>query len=127
MTEGNHEKNPSQFGQHQDLNSELSEYESSVTNFDRRCTLCIQKLYHRLHFTVGGCWNESLHLQPLQLWYCENSESPTSTCIVEHHYSITYMQLLHARNGLVAAEGMGNLLCGRSSYIKICLFQTQND
>ena len=43
MTEGNHEKNPNEFGQHRDLNSELSEYESSVINFDRRYALCIQK------------------------------------------------------------------------------------
>ena len=42
MVEGNYEKNPNQFGQHQDLNSELSKYESSVTNFDRIYTLRIQ-------------------------------------------------------------------------------------
>ena len=39
--------------------------------FDRRDALCIQKLYHRPHFTVGGCWNKSFHLQPLQLCYCK--------------------------------------------------------
>ena len=44
MTEGNHEKNTNEFGQHRDLNSELSEYESSAMNFDRRYVLCIQKL-----------------------------------------------------------------------------------
>ena len=60
MTRGNHEKNPNQFSQHWDLNSELSEYESSVMNFDRRCALCIHKLYHRPHFTVGGSWNKNL-------------------------------------------------------------------
>ena len=42
MTEENHEKNPDQFGQHRDLDSELSEYLSSVMNFDRRYALCIQ-------------------------------------------------------------------------------------
>ena len=45
MTEGNHEKNLNQFGQKQDLNSELSEHKASVMNFDRCCALCIQKLY----------------------------------------------------------------------------------
>ena len=43
MIEGNHEKNPNQFVQHQDLNSELSEYESNVMNFDWCYALCIQK------------------------------------------------------------------------------------
>ena len=47
MTEGNHEKNPNQLDQNQDLNTEFSEYESTVMNFDRRCSLCIQKIYHR--------------------------------------------------------------------------------
>ena len=37
-------------------------------NFDRRYALYMQKFYHRLHFTVSGSWNKSLHLQPLQLW-----------------------------------------------------------
>ena len=41
MTEENHGKNPNQFGQYRDLNSELSEYESSVKNFDRCYALCI--------------------------------------------------------------------------------------
>ena len=40
MTEGNQEKNPNQLGQHQDLNSELSEYESSVMNFYQHYALC---------------------------------------------------------------------------------------
>ena len=26
-----------------------------MMNFDRRYALCIQKLYHRSHFTIGGC------------------------------------------------------------------------
>ena len=42
MIEGNHEKNPNQLRQDRDLTSELSEYESSVMNFDRRYALCIQ-------------------------------------------------------------------------------------
>ena len=41
-----------------------------------------QKLYHRQHFTVGGSWNKSLHLQPLQQCYCENLGSPASACII---------------------------------------------
>ena len=38
--------------------------------------LHIQKLYHISHFTVGGCWNKSLHLQLLQRCYCENLGVP---------------------------------------------------
>ena len=29
-------------------------------NFDSRYTLCIEKLYHRPHFTVGGSWNKNI-------------------------------------------------------------------
>ena len=58
------------------------------------------KLYHRLHFTVGGNWNKSLHLQLLQRCYCENSGSPASACIMWCRYSVTYMQSLHAINVL---------------------------
>ena len=42
MSEGNHEKNPNQFGQNRVLNSELSEWESSVMNFDQVFGLYIQ-------------------------------------------------------------------------------------
>ena len=43
-----------------------------MIDLDRRYALYIQKLYHRSHFTVGGCWNKNLHLQLLQRCYCEN-------------------------------------------------------
>ena len=46
--------NPNQFVQHRDLNSELSEYESSVMDFDPRYSLCVQKVYDRAHFTASG-------------------------------------------------------------------------
>ena len=49
-TEGNHEKNPNQFGQYQDLNWELSDYESSVMNFDRDYALYVQKLISQTAF-----------------------------------------------------------------------------
>ena len=39
-------KNLNQFSQHLDLNSELSEYESSVMKFDERYALCIQKYFN---------------------------------------------------------------------------------
>ena len=67
-------------------------------NFDRRCAFYIQNLYHRPHFTVGGCWKKSLHLQPLQRCFCENLGSPTSSFVIRHHYFITYMQSLHEIN-----------------------------
>ena len=94
MTEGNYEKNFNQFGQHQDLNSELSQYVCGVMNFD-------------------GSWNKSLHLQPLQRCYCENSGSPASACVMWRHYSITYTQSLHTVNGSLAVGRVRNLLCGR--------------
>ena len=44
MTDENLEKKSNQFGLNRDLNSELSEFEFSVMNFDRFCALCVQKL-----------------------------------------------------------------------------------
>ena len=86
-------------------------------NFDRRYALCIQKIYHRPHFTVGGSWNKSLNLRPLQRCYCENSGSPASACVMRRHYSITYIQSVHAIIGLIAVGLVGNLFCGHPSYI----------
>jgi hypothetical protein len=47
-----------------------------------RAVRCIQKLYHWPHFTVGGSWNKSLHLQQLQRCYCENAGSTVNACAV---------------------------------------------
>ena len=68
---------------------------------------------HRPHFKVGGC---CLHFQPLQRCYCQNSGSPTTSCVMQRHYSITYTQSLHAIIGLISVRRKENLLCGRSSY-----------
>ena len=51
-------------------------------NFDRRSALYIQKLYQRSHFTVGGSWTKSVHLQQLQRFYCETSGSPATECVI---------------------------------------------
>ena len=59
-----------------------------MMNFDRCYGLCIQKLYHRPHFTDGGCWNKS-QLQPLQRCYCENSGSSAIACVMRRCYYIT--------------------------------------
>ena len=88
-------------------------------NFGRGYDLCILKLYHRPHFTVGGCWNKSLELQPLQRCYCEYSGSPASACVMQRHYCITYTQSFHAINGLIAVGRVGNLLRGRPKYISV--------
>ena len=78
MTEVNHEKNLNQFGQHLDLNSELSEYESSVMNFDRCYALCIQKLGTSQSAGAGirastfNRYNDAT----------ENSESPASAFVL---------------------------------------------
>ena len=90
-------------------------------NFDRRHVSWIQNLYHWSHLTVGECWNMSLHLQPLQRCYCGDSGSPASICVMWYHSSITCMQSLHAISGLLAVGRLGNLLCGRPSYIALCL------
>ena len=68
------------------------------------------KFYHKPHFTVAGSWNKSLRLQHLQRCYCENSRSPASTCVMRHHYSITYTQSVHGINDLIALGRVGNLL-----------------
>ena len=41
--------------------------------------ICAFKNYHRPHFTVGGSWNKSLHLQPLQRCY---SGSRVNACVI---------------------------------------------
>ena len=70
-------------------------------DLDRSYNLYIQKLYYKPNFRVCGCWNKSLHLQPLQRCYCDNSGSSTSACVMRRRYCITYMQSLHVINGLV--------------------------
>ena len=71
-------------------------------------------------YTVSGSWNKNLKLQPLQRRYCENSESRASVCVMRRRYSITYTQSLHIINGLLAVGRVGNLLCGRPSYMQVC-------
>ena len=88
-----------------------------MINFDWCYALCIQKLYHRTHFTAGRGWNKSLHLQPLQWCYCENSGNCANACVMWHHHSITYMQSLHTINGLLTVGRVGNLLCGHNWYV----------
>ena len=78
--------------------------------------LALYSVYSRPHFTVGGSWNKSLRLQPLQRFYCENSGSPASACVMWRHYSIAYTESLRAINGLLAVGWLENLLCGRPSY-----------
>ena len=65
-------------------------------NFNRRYALCIQKLYNWSHFTRGGSWNRSVHLQPMQRSYWEHSGSFASACAMPGHYSITYTRSLRA-------------------------------
>ena len=70
-----------------------------------------------MHFTVRRAWVKSFHLQLLQECYCENSGSPTSASVMRHCYFIKCMQSLRAINGLLAVGQVGNLLCGRLSYV----------
>ena len=82
--------------------------------------LCaFKKIFARPHFTVCWSWNKSLHLQSLQRSCCENSGSPASSYVMRRHHSTTYMQSLHTINGLLAVGLVGNLLCGRPSYIMV--------
>ena len=68
--------------------------------------------------TVGGSWNKSLHLRPLQLCYSEKSGSPASECVMRRHYSITYTQSLLAVSALVPVGRVGNLVCERPLYLR---------
>ena len=86
-------------------------------NFDRRYILSTQKLDHRTRFTVAGCWNKSLQLELLPRCYCENSGGPASARVMRQYYSSTYMQPFQVINILLAVGRVGNLLCGRPSYI----------
>ena len=87
-------------------------------NLDLRYDLCIQKLLSKTELHSRRVLEYEPPLQPLQRCYCDNSESLASACVMRHHYSITYMQSLHAINDLIAVGQVGNLLCGRISYIK---------
>ena len=80
-------------------------------NFDRRCALCILKLYHGLHFTVGECLNKSLHLQPLQRCYCGNSGNPASACLMRRQCSYQ----VHA----VALSNKWFNICGTSGKLTL--------
>ena len=96
-------------------------------NFDERYALCIQKLYHRPRFTVGGSWNKSVHLQPLQLCYCENSGTSASASVMRLHYSITYTHSLHTINGLITVGWGGNLLCGHTRIIPNYIYRVNQN
>ena len=43
------------------------------------------KIYHKPHFNIGRSWNKSLHLQPLQRYYCKNSGSLHHTTSLLYH------------------------------------------
>ena len=66
----------------------LREMTAGTADDEFRSALAIQKLNHRAPFTVGGSWNKSLYLQPLQRCYCENSGSSASACVMRRHYSL---------------------------------------
>ena len=52
----------------------------------------------------GGCWNKSLHLQPLQRCYCENSGSPDSSYVMRCHYSY-HVHAIASRNKWFTSGG----------------------
>ena len=108
IIEGNHEKNPNQFGKNRDFNSGLAEHESNVMNFIG-AMLCASKTLSQTALHSRWCWNKSIHLQPLQRCYCWNSGSPASTCVMRHHCFITHVQSLDAVNGLLAVGRLGDL------------------
>ena len=83
-------------------NKEL-EITAGTAEDEFRSALCSvdSKLYHRPHFIVDGSWNKSLHLQLLQRFFCGNSGSPASACVMRRHNSIMYIQSLQAINVLL--------------------------
>ena len=102
MTEGNHGKNPNQFGQHQDLNLELSELIGAM--------LCAFKNFITDHTS------QSLGAGIRAFIFNQCNDATVRTQEVPLACDITYMQSLHAINGLPAVGRMGNLLCGRPPY-----------
>ena len=93
--------NPDQFGQNRDLNTELSEYEYSVMNFDHRYALYIRKLYHWRTSQSAGA---GIRASTYNRCNCENSGSPASAYVMGRHYFVTYTHSLHAINGLLKLE-----------------------
>ena len=122
MTEGSHGKNPNQFGQNRDFHSRLSEIQCSVMNFDQ-CLFCALKNF------ITDCISQSTGtgIRVSIFNRCNDATvrtlgSPTSACVIRHHYSVTYTQSLHTINGLIAVRRVGNLLCGLPSNIGTMLF-----
>ena len=97
---------------HQDVCSQVLPWSKTPPALDILCHLFFKKIYDRVHFTVDRSWNKSLHLQPRQQCYYENSRSRPSACVMRHHYPIMYIKSLHAINGLFALGRVGNLLSG---------------
>ena len=57
-------------------------------NFDRRYALGIQELYHRTHFTVGGCWENR----------CNDSTVKTRKVPLVHASFIYHVHAFASRN-----------------------------
>ena len=78
-------------------------HSTGIADGEFRSAMCsvqpIQKDFHRLNFTVDGSWNTSLRVQPLQRYYCENSGSPASACVMRRHYSY-HVHAVASRNKL---------------------------
>jgi hypothetical protein len=72
-----------------------------VLNGPSQFLQCIQKLYHRAHFTVGGSWNKSFHL----LNSCNDATVRTQE-----------VPLVHAPCYIIALSCM----CSRFSQYKVC-------
>ena len=99
MTEGKHEKNPNQFGEHRNLNSDLSEYEFSVMNFDRRYAQYIQNFIIDRTSQSTGAGIRAYNFNRRNDGTLRIREVPLvhAACDV---IAITYTQSLHAINGL---------------------------
>ena len=97
MPEGNHEKKSNEGGQNRDLNSELTEYESSLMNFDRRCVLCTQS------FSIDAFHS----LRELEL------EPPSSTVATMLNHATSLLCHVHAiasRNKSFTSSGTSEKL-----------------
>ena len=84
-----------------------------MMNFNLHCALCIQKLYHRLHFTVGGCWNKSPIFNR-----CSDATVRTREVLLVHASRdvITLSSTCSCFMQYSSVGRMGNLLCGRPLY-----------
>ena len=130
MTEGNHENNHNPFDQHRNFNSEFSEYETSVMNFDRRYALCIQNFDRRCALRIQNFITDHTSqsagagMRASNFNRCSDATVRTLEVPLVHEPWDDITLSLHPINDLLSVGRVGNLHCGRSQFffLEICLY-----